>query len=150
MSKDTGEILVTKKGELYGARFAFAGMNFMVDPADLPVEEGQCVDICNCDVDYKNNVSRRNGYTRVTSGTYLKNGWSNDTYTYVVANGVICSVEFPVDNIASISAIPGIPVTTGNVEFKQVNDVVTFSDGVIAGILEGRVATLFTNQYFDL
>ena len=86
---DTGKISRDWKYELTGATFAFAGMNFMVDPADLPIDSGQCVDICNCDIDYKNNASRRKGFYRVASGNFA-NVWSNGTYMYCTKDNALC------------------------------------------------------------
>jgi hypothetical protein len=145
---DKGEILKQPySGKLRGARFAFAGMNFMVDPADLPVTEGQCVDILNCDVDYKNNISRRPGYTQVLAGDFT-NAWSNNDYTYCVTSGTLCYVVFSPQ--PAVFAITGVPELHGNVEFKQVNDVVAFSDGITMGILDGLGATIINKPVFQL
>lgn len=146
---DVGKVNLDYKNNLTGAAFAFAGMNFMIDPADLPIESGQCVDICNCDIDYKNNVSRRNGFTSVYSGN-VANGWANDNHIFCTLGGTLCYATVGISNALSLFPIIGVPTLQGIVEFKQVNDVVFFSDGITAGLIDGVSATVFETSYFAL
>lgn len=149
MSGDKGKILRDiQSNKLRGARFAFAGMNFMIDPADLPIEEGQCVDICNCDIDYKNNVSRRPGFQRIFIGN-VQNAWANSDYVYCTIGNTL-SYLIITGTTSQAYAIPGVPALYGIVEFKQVNNVVVFSDGLTMGILQGAEATIIPASVFDL
>lgn len=154
MAKEKGEIIKNKyNGSLEGARFTFAGMNFMVDPADLSIEDGQMVDICNCDVDIKNNVSRRDGYTNILQGANVHSVWSNNTYIYLVYNGILCSAAVQMNLTppqVNLTSIVGVPNMNNPTEFKQVNDVVVFSDGTTMGVLEGLTATIISKSYFEL
>ena len=49
-------------------RFSFAGMNTLADPASFDPKKGQCVDICNCDLDDEHNAIRRDGFNLVVAG----------------------------------------------------------------------------------
>jgi hypothetical protein len=141
MSALVGKIITDYRDNLKGAKFAFAGMNFMIDPADLPIESGQCVDICNCDIDNQSNVSRRTGSTLVTAGS-ISNAWSNNEMTYCTVANRLSSINM---STGQITTIGGVQALQNTVEFKQVNDVVVFSDSVIIGVLEGTVATIIAN-----
>jgi hypothetical protein len=144
MAQELGKVNTDSRGNLTGASFAFAGMNFMVDPADLPIESGMCVDICNCDIDSFQNVSRRNGSTLVVAGN-ITSAWANELYSYCVRGNRLCSF----DGIA-VTQISNSPVVASVVEFKQVNDVVAFSDGTTVGVLNGDAVTVFAApQEFD-
>ena len=134
-----GTIKIGATGKLEGATFAFAGMNFMVDPADLPIEGGQCVDICNCDVDYQANVSRRDGYQRLVAGN-ITTSWANATTMYCVYLGKICTTDG-----TYTTPFVGCPDMLPHVEFKQVNDIVVFSDGVTIGLIEQGSLFVFAN-----
>ena len=134
-----GKVLETRSGVLQGAKFVFAGMNFMVDPADLTLESGQCVDICNCDVDHNANVSRRDGFTKYL-GSNVTSAWANTTTIYCVVGGAICRV---IDDI--ITPFSNSPIMLDKVEFKQVNNVVVYSDGVTIGLIEGNTLFVFSN-----
>ena len=125
-----GKIKLDYRDNLQGASFAFNGMNFMVDPADLPIEDGQCVDICNCDIDSFANVSRRDGYTRITSGD-IGSAWANQNGIYCAYNNQVCKIE-------GVNIIPftNSPTVRTPLEFKQVNDVVIYSDGLVMGMID--------------
>jgi hypothetical protein len=83
-----GDITKDRFGELQGARFNFAGMNFLTDQADITLESGQCVDLCNVDVDYAYNVSRRPGCTQVIPD-HVTSLWEGDDNTYCVSDGLL-------------------------------------------------------------
>lgn len=133
-----GQVKVDYRDNLIGASFAFAGMNFMVDPADLPIEGGQCVDICNCDIDYVANVSRRNGFEKYIDGN-ITSSWANSEFIYVVKDGLIGRI---VDN--NIVYFTNSPSMLPLVEFKQVNNIVVYSDGVTIGIIDGDTLFVFS------
>lgn len=134
-----GKILKDSKGRLQGARFVFGGMNFMTDPADLTVESGQCVDLCNVDVDDKANVSRRSGFVRTASGN-ITSAWANSNKIYCVMNNLICTVSGSI-----ITPMVNSPIMLDKVEFKQVNNVVAYSDGVTIGIIENDTIFVFSD-----
>ena len=147
MGASKGKILLDYKENLQGARYAFAGMNFMADPADLPIEEGQCPDIVNCDVDIAYNVSRRQGFAQVIN-TPVHSCWSNNEYTYCVHNDKISI--FNGSNIVPISTSPTIVGEV--VEFKQCNNVIVYSDNTNIGIIDNNVCYPIDklNQWVDV
>ena len=134
----TGKVITGYRDELKGAIFAFAGMNFMVDPADLPIEGGQCVDIKNCDVDSFANVSRRKGYTRYIAGN-ITTSWANTSKIFCVKANRICRV---INNV--VTEYSNSPTVLSAVEFKQVNDIVVFSDGLVIGCIVGDTLSVFS------
>jgi len=134
-----GEILRDNNGNLSGARFAFAGMNFMVDPADIDLASGQCVDICNGDVDYAANVSRRSGSVLHLGGN-ITSAWANSDAIYCVENGKLCRV---IDD--AITPFANSPTMLDLVEFKQVNNVVVYSDGVTIGLIDAGELFVFSD-----
>jgi len=135
-----GEIKNDGHGNLRGARFAFAGMNYMVDPADMTVESGQCVDICNCDIDSFNNISRRDGYQLVASGT-ITSAWANSNNIYCVQSSRLYT-----QINGTLIPISNSPIVLAQVEFKQVNNIVVFSDGLVIGCLDGVTCYTFTQN----
>lgn len=146
MISEKGDIIEDRFGNLKGARFSFAGMNFMVDPADLPIEQGQCADICNCDVDNKDNVSRRDGFTQILSDN-IDNAWSDGTETYCTINGRLTQLVYDNGTFAKLT-ISGVPILHNKVEFKKVNNIVVFSDGLSIGTLDNGQVQLFDKSYF--
>lgn len=136
MGLEKGKINVNRYGELEGAQYAFAGMNFFIDPADLDIESGQCHDICNCDIDYMFNVSRRKGYTQLLTFE-ISNLWSNGVQTFARDhNGNLVAVDFDVPELVTLLVAAAPIAVTTNLEFKQVNNIVVFSDGVIMGSID--------------
>ena len=138
----TAEEILASRGVL-----TFKGMNNIGDPAKLPA--GFCTDICNMDVADDESLSQRDGYTTILQNAGLANAWSNDTYTYATVGGVLCTLTISGDNV-TVAAINGVPAMQPVVEFTQVNDVVAFSDGLVAGILDGTTATLFGTPVLNL
>jgi hypothetical protein len=146
---DKGAVKTTKAGVLYGATLAFAGMNFMADPASLTIESGMCTDIKDCDVDNYNNVSRRNGFKKIAYGD-IANAWSNGDNVFCTLNGYVSYMDFVDATTVEIITFNDTPVLLGNVVFKQVNDIVYFTDGHVAGIIDALNMTIFADSYFNL
>lgn len=132
-----------RSGRLDSARFSFGGMNFLVDPADIDIESGVCTDIKNCDVDYKQNAQRRKGYTRKLA-VNATCSWANGTYAYNVVGGELYSF-----NGTTNTKLTSSPTGLGKCEFKQVNNIVVFSDGTQIGTINGTTCTMITRSYTD-
>lgn len=130
---------------LQSAKFAFGGMNFLIDPADIDLADGVCTDICNCDVDYKQNASRRSGYTQVASGN-ITASWSNGKKAYVILDGAICLFD-------RISIIPlaSSPVMANTADFVEVNNVVVCSDNNSIVCIDGTTCYSLsgTTEWYD-
>jgi len=142
MASDKGSITLDYRGNLIGAQYAFAGMSFLIDPADIPIESGLCADICNCDIDYSYNVDRRNGSSLIVSGN-ITSAWSNNDYAYCVKDTFLSTF-----NGTTITQIDTTPLGA-DVEFKQVNDVVVFSDNTLIGVISNGTTVTYINKASD-
>jgi len=127
---DKGSVTLDYRGNLLGAQFAFAGMSFLIDPADIDISTGLCADIVNCSIDYSYNVDRRSGSVRVASGN-VTTAWANDTYIYCIKDNRLNTF-----NGTTFTQISNI-VLANHVEFKQVNNIVVFSDNSVIGYIDG-------------
>ncbi len=121
-------------------RFSFAGMNTLADPASFDPKKGQCVDICNCDLDDEHNAIRRDGFSLVVAGDITSAWTSKDGVTYCVYSGHLCTFDG-----SAVTVLDDDLTVLPNCEFEQVNDVVVFSDNVKIGIIEGNSATLISH-----
>lgn len=142
MSTKPGPI-VNSRGELEGVRFAFGGMNLFIDPVDLEVESGMAVDLMNLNVDYAQNTFRRDGYRRVLD-LPVSSAWSIEEHAYFVSNGKL--FRYNGDATHELSGNRSISLR-GRTEFKQVNEIVMFSDGYTIGYIdENHAYTAFNND----
>ena len=118
-------------------RFTFAGMNNIADPANFDMEKGQCVDICNCDLDDKHSMSRRSGFRLVTPG-HVTSCWTSPLsgVTYCVHGTHLCTF-----NGTTVSVLTSEFTVLSDCNFEQVNNVVVFSDGQKIGIIDGSIVT---------
>lgn len=130
------------------ATIKFKGINNTADPVSL--KPGECIDITDAYFDNAKALTRRDGYTSIASGNYA-NGWSNGTFTYCTVGTALCYLVFN-DSLGIVVpvAVYGVGAILGALEFKQVNNVVAFSDGNIAGILDGYTAFLFDKPTFNI
>lgn len=119
------------QGKIERATFNFAGMNNIIDPADIDISKGEVIDGLNVDFNTMNNVSVRDGYSQVTSGTFYHSGWNNITRTraYFVSNSIIYEWDGVNPPIALLTLS-----NNNQVEFCQVNNAVAYSNGVDFGI----------------
>lgn len=117
-------------------RFSFAGMNTLADPASFDPKKGQCVDICNCDLDDEHNAIRRDGFNLVVAGDITSCWTSKDDVTYCVSGGHLCTF-----NGLIVTALTTAFTVLAACEFEQVNDVVAFSDNEKIGIIDGGTVT---------
>ena len=117
-------------------RFTFAGMNTLADPASFDPKKGQCVDICNCDLDDEHNAIRRDGFNLVVAGDVTSCWTSKDDMTYCVFDEHICTF-----NGLVVTALTTAFTVLAACEFEQVNDVVVFSDNEKIGIIDGATVT---------
>ncbi len=117
-------------------RFSFAGMNTLADPASFDPKKGQCVDICNCDLDDEHNAIRRDGFNLVVAGDITSCWTSKDDVTYCVSGGHLCTF-----NGLIVTALTTAFTVLAACEFEQVNDVVAFSDNEKIGIIDGATVT---------
>ena len=127
-------------------RIQFAGMNTLSDPASIDAlnpkskQYGQCIDICNCDLDDENNAISRDGFTLIAAGN-ITSAWTSTTgITYCISNGKICTF----DGSAVTVLEPDLPVDPV-CEFAQVNDIVVFSDNTQIGLIEGNDVSLVSH-----
>lgn len=117
-------------------RFSFAGMNTLADSASFDPKKGQCVDICNCDLDDEHNAIRRDGFSLVVAGD-ISSGWtSKDNATYCVSGGHLCTF-----NGLTVTTLTTAFTVLAACEFEQVNNVVAFSDNEKIGIIDGATVT---------
>jgi len=138
---DKGKILLDYTGKLLGAKLAFNGMSALNDAANIPIDGPLCYDILNCDIDNRGNISRRDGLTLITNAV-ITSVWSNGTYVYCVSGGKICTYN----NATTITPLVNSPTVNVVTEFKQVNNVVVYSDGTNVGIIEGTTLTAITTS----
>jgi hypothetical protein len=117
-------------------RFSFAGMNTLADPASFDPKKGQCVDICNCDLDDEHNAIRRDGFNLVVAGDVTSCWTSKDDVTYCVFGGHLCTF-----NGLIVTTLTTAFTVLAACEFEQVNDVVVFSDNEKIGIIDGATVT---------
>jgi hypothetical protein len=123
-------------------RFHFAGMNTLADPASIDCfngkskQYGQCIDICNCDLDDENNAIRRDGFNLVVAGDISSCWTSKDNVTYCVSGGHLCTF-----NGVTVTTLTTVFTVSSVCEFEQVNDVVVFSDNEKIGIIDGATVT---------
>lgn len=117
-------------------RFSFAGMNTLADPASFDPKKGQCVDICNCDLDDEHNAIRRDGYNLVVAGDITSCWTSKDNVTYCISGGHICTF-----NGLVVTTMTTAFTVLAACEFEQVNDVVVFSDNEKIGIIDEAAVT---------
>ena len=121
------------QNKLTGCQYIFSGMNNIIDPTNLDLEQGKVVDAINVDFDNTNSANRRVGYVQAFAGTF-HSGWSTDdkSVAYMVNSGWIYEFD------GSDAPYPIIQVSNNNkMEFCQVNTVVVYSNGVDFGIIGG-------------
>ncbi len=125
------------KGTLTGCAYAFGGINNIIDPSNIDIDQGKVVDAINIDFDNTNSASRRYGYSRFYAPLtgYFHSGWSNDakTVAYMVKDEWI--YELDIDDTLPLAIIEVTPNL--RMEFVQVNDVIAYSNGVDFGIIGG-------------
>jgi len=130
-----GQIVTDRVGALQAAQYSFAGMNFLTDPADITIESGQCVNLQNCDVDYAYNASRRNGSTQVYNQP-VHALWEGDSATYCVVDSILSRFDWDNNEPIYILDEDLAPITVEDtIEFKQVNDIVFYTDGTKCGVI---------------
>jgi hypothetical protein len=123
-------------------RFSFAGINNLADPASIDCfngkskQYGQCVDICNCDLDDEHNAIRRAGFSLVEEGDITSCWTSKDNVTYCVYGGNLCTF-----NGSIVTVLTTAFTVLAACEFAQVNDVVVFSDNAKIGVISGATVT---------
>lgn len=120
-------------GKLEGCQFTFSGINNIIDPANLNLNEGEVIDAINTDFDNTNSAVRRAGSTPVFLGNY-HSAWNNESKTvaYMVSNAMIYEFDGTTVPIPIISLTTNAPM-----EFCQVNDVVVYSNCTDFGIIGG-------------
>lgn len=123
-------------------RLLTAGMNTVADPASInnlnpkSAQYGQCVDICDCDLDDEHNPSRRDGFLLV-AGVAVSSAWTSKAgVTYCVSGGYLCTFDG-----AEVTPLTTDFTVLAECEFEQVNDVVVFSDNEKIGIISGSTVT---------
>jgi hypothetical protein len=129
------------QGKLTGCQYVFNGINNIIDPLNLNIDEGDVVDGINVVFDNTKSVARRTGYATVYSGDY-HSGWSNDnkTLAYMVSGTNVYEYD---GTSAPYIVYTGL-TSTNRMEFCQVNDVVAFSNGVDFGIIGGNYTQIST------
>lgn len=125
--------------------FKFAGMNTLADPAAIACfngkssQYGQCVDICNCDIDDEHNAISRDGFSLVQESA-AAGARTIDGVTYCVSGGHLCTFDGSLLTTLTVA----FTVLDGT-EFVAVNNVVAFSDGEKYGIIDGATVTRIDN-----
>ena len=127
-----GGIDTDYKGNLTGATYRFKGLNNVLDPFNLSIEDGWVPFADNVDIDNTNSISRRNGSTSVIATTTAHSGWSNNKYSYYVDGSYLKSFNG--------TTATTVDVVTPNVRmwYVQANDVVVYSNGIESGIIGGN------------
>ena len=122
--------------------FKFAGMNNIADPTSIDAlnpksaQYGQCVDICNCDIDNAHNAISREGCTLAFTGNVSSCWTSSDGTTYCVYGGHLCTT-----NGITVTPLTLAFTVLSTCEFEQVNDIVVFSDNVKIGTIDAGTVT---------
>jgi hypothetical protein len=117
--------------KLTGCSFMFGGLNNVLDPYNLDIDKGDLAEAINVDIDNTNSISRRDGYSLITSTTTGHSGWSDGVIS-LYADGQYLK-RFDGTTSTNIDVI-----TTGlHMYYCKANDVVVYSNGIESGIVGG-------------
>lgn len=135
-----GGINTDYRGKLLGASYMFAGLNNIIDPYNLPLDKGWLPKANNVDIDNTNSISRRSGYVSRLTTTAAHSGWSNGKIAYYVDGAYLKSFDG--------ASVKTIDIITPNLKmyFKQVNNVIAYSNGIESGII-GDLSTVEPTPY---
>lgn len=127
------EIIVSQNGTLSGATYAFAGINNVLDPYNLPIEKGQLVSASNLDIDNTNSISTRRGYSSIVAKSGIHSGWDNGNRSFYVDG------EYLKEFVSSTDIRVIDIVTVGlRMYYTAVNDVILYSNGIEHGFIGGE------------
>lgn len=124
-----GGISTDYRGTLQGATYMFAGLNNIIDPYNLPLDKGWLPKADNVDIDNTNSISRREGYVSRLTTTASHSGWSDGKLAYFIDDVYLKSFDGSTTKV--------IDIVTPNLKmyFKQVNNVIAYSNGIESGII---------------
>lgn len=125
-----GAIIQDRFKGIIGASYSFTGMNNVIDPTQLNMENGDCELLLNVDPNNTGGFVSRSGYTQVIA-LECHSGWSNTKDAYFVSASILYHFDgttaTPVHVLSSDSRI----------SFEQINDLVYFTSLTDKGLLDG-------------